>query len=264
MTTVALPTAVRAEEQYSLAKILSIWAIVALPMPVLAFVIAPALFPHINLAPGIVFWLMMIVGMFWQFVVSLSIVYTELGTLRWSAIRERTWLTMPRVPQTGQPKARLFWWLLPTLLFTGLVILGLGSSLESGVARLFPFLAAMPSPNLDQLVVPEFVGAWWLVGLALVSIALNYFLGEEFLFRGVLLPKMQGAFGKWDWVANAILFGFYHLHKPLAIPTIILSSLAYTWASRRFRSNWFAVVLHGFEGLFVLIPVLAVVTGAAF
>lgn len=113
-------------------------------------------------------------------------------------------------------------------------------------------------------MVPEFIGAWWLVPLVLVSCLFNYFLGEEFLFRGVLLPKMQGAFGKWDWVANAILFGFYHLHKPLGIPTIILSSLAYIWASRRFRSNWFAVILHGFEGLFVLILVLAVVTGAAF
>lgn len=107
MTTIALPTAERTEEQYSLAKILSIWAVVSLPMPVLAFVIAPALFPHINLHPGIVIWLMMIVGMFWQFVVSLSIVYTELGTLRWSAIRKRTWLTMPRDPPDRKTEGKV-------------------------------------------------------------------------------------------------------------------------------------------------------------
>ncbi len=141
---------------------------------------------------------------------------------------------------------------------------------------LLPFLSALPSIELEQLAVPEFIGGWWLVGLALVHIAFNYFLGEEFLFRGVLLPKMRGAFGKWDWVANAALFGkwdwvanaalfgLYHLHAPLRILKTMLTTLAYTWPSRRFRSNWFAIVLHGIEALFVLIPVLAVVTGAAF
>jgi uncharacterized protein len=32
-------------------------------------------------------------------------------------------------------------------------------------------------------------------------------LGEEFLFRGVLLPCMEGVFGRWSWVANGVLFG---------------------------------------------------------
>ena len=254
----------QSENQYSLAKILGIWAIVSLPMPVLAFVIAPALSPRVNLHPGIVIWLLLIGGMVWQFVVSLWIVYRELGTLRWSAIRERTWLNRPRDPNTGEPKAKLFLWLVPAFLFVALIELGIGDFLDSAVARLLPLLSALPSIELEQLAVPEFIGAWWLVGLALVSSAFNYFLGEEFLFRGVLLPKMRGAFGKWDWVANAALFGLYHLHAPLRIPKTMLTTLAYTWPSRRFRSNWFAIILHGIEALFILIPLLAVVTGAAF
>ena len=75
---------------------------------------------------------------------------------------------------------------------------------------------------------------------------------------------MRGVFGKWDWVANAALFGLFHLDSPLRIPKIMLSTLAYTWPSRRFRSNWFAIILHGVEGLFVIGAVLAVVTGLAF
>ena len=257
-------TTYQPESQYSLVKILGIWAIVSLPMPVLAFVIAPALSPRVNLHPAILTWLLIIGGMVWQFVVSLWIVYRELGTLRWSAIRERTWLNRPRDPNTGKPKAKLFWWLVPAFLFVALIELGIGGFLDSAVARLLPFLSALPSIELEQLAVPEFIGAWWLVGLALVHSAFNYFLGEEFLFRGVLLPKMRGAFGKWDWVANAALFGLYHLHVPLRILSTILTTLAYTWPSRRFRSNWFAIILHGIEALFVIVPVLAVVTGAAF
>jgi len=99
------------------------------------------------------------------------------------------------------------------------------------------------------------------MGVAILSSVFNYFLGEELLFRGILLPKMQGAFGKWDWVANAALFGLYHLHKPQNIIKVSVSALAYTWTSKRFRSIWFAIILHGVEMIIVFGAVYMVVTG---
>ena len=89
----------------------------------------------------------------------------------------------------------------------------------------------------------------------------NYLLGEELFFRGVLLPKMRGVFGRWDWVANAVLFGLYHLHQPWALPSIVLSNLAISWSARRFRSTWVAVIVHGAEGLVLLGVVLGVILG---
>ncbi|NLF64618.1 MAG: CPBP family intramembrane metalloprotease, partial [Chloroflexi bacterium] len=80
-------------------------------------------------------------------------------------------------------------------------------------------------------------------------------------FRGVLLPKMQGVFGRADWVANAALFGLYHLHKPWMWPSLIVGGLAMTWPARRFRSNWMAVVVHGGERLPALVLVPAVILG---
>ena len=90
------------------------------------------------------------------------------------------------------------------------------------------------------------------------------FLGEELLFRGILLPKMQGAFGKWDWVANAVLFALYHLHKPTLMLGLIFGSMAWSLPARYFRSIWFPVILHGIEGVFLLVLVFAVVSGLAF
>ena len=72
---------------------------------------------------------------------------------------------------------------------------------------------------------------------------------------------MQGVFGKFDWVANAALFSFYHLHKPWALPSLIVSNMAISWPARRFRSNWMAIVVHGAEGLFTLVMVLAILLG---
>jgi CAAX protease family protein len=104
-------------------------------------------------------------------------------------------------------------------------------------------------------------GQWWLLGIAVASTLFNHFLGEEFLFRGVLLPRMQGAFGKYDWLANAILFGLYHIHKPWGIPTNIVQTLAQTVPAKRFRSNWMSIAVHGTEGILMLVGVLAVILG---
>jgi hypothetical protein len=60
-------------KQYSLIKILAIWASVTAPMALLAWVVGPALIPHTSLHPGLVHWMLIVVGMMWQFVVSLAI-----------------------------------------------------------------------------------------------------------------------------------------------------------------------------------------------
>jgi uncharacterized protein len=251
------------KDQYAFRQILGIWALVALPMAVLAWVVAPAMIPYTPLHPGITYWLLVMVGMGWECVLSLVLIYRELGMLRWSAIRQRTWLQTPRDPRTDRPNNRLSWWVVPAVVFSALVSIGLARYLNAPMAWLFPGLQPPAFTDTSQLVTPEFMGQWWLLGIVLVSHTLNYFLGEEFLFRGVLLPKMHGVFGKYDWAANSVLFGFYHLHKPWMIPSILVSSFAYTWPPSRFRSNWLAVVVHGVEGLPTLVVVFAVILGLA-
>jgi hypothetical protein len=246
--------------QYSLGEILAIWAVVALPMAVLTWVVLPALMPYSSMAPGIVYWLLLIGGMVWQFVVALVIMYRELGTLRWDALRQRTWLQTPRDPRTGQPNPRLYWWVAPPLLYLGVVFV-LGGQLDAPWVRLVPALQAPPGLDVSNLISSQYHGQWWLLGIIVVSQIFNYFLGEAFLWHGVLLPRMRGVFGKYDWVANAVLFGFYHLHKPWALPSVIAANLAYSWPAARFRSNWMALIVHGVEGIPTLVIGLAVILG---
>jgi hypothetical protein len=52
----------------------------------LAFVVAPAIIPRTSLHRGLVHWMLMVVGMMWQFVVSLAVLRHELGGLHWSAV----------------------------------------------------------------------------------------------------------------------------------------------------------------------------------
>jgi membrane protease YdiL (CAAX protease family) len=253
------------EKQYSLIKILMIWALVALPMPILAFVVGPAIAPGDSWQAGTKIWALLIGGMIWQFVLSVGILFRELDTFTWSAIKARIWLIKPTNPKTGKASYKLFWWLIPAFAFYFLAEqTPFGTFVGELVLIPFPRLASLPPLDLQTMMGPEIVGKWWLMGMAVVSCIFNYFLGEELLFRGILLPKMRGVFGKGDWVANSVLFGLYHLHRPLFALGIIIGGIAWSLPSRRFRSIWFAIILHGLEGIFVLVGVFMAVSGLAF
>jgi CAAX protease family protein len=248
-------------DQYTLWQILGIWLAGATPMWILSWVVAPVLIPRSPLHPAMTYWLLMIMGMAWQFVLSLVIVYRELGTLRWNLVCKWTWLQVPRDQKTAQPNPKLFWWLVPAIVFYGLVGFGLARYLDAPVAWLFPNLHPAAYQDTNQLVALNLKGQWWLLEIAVTSSLFNHFLGEEFLFRGVLLPRMQGTFGKYDWLANAVLFGLYHMHEPWGIGTNIVQSVALSLPSKRFRSNWMAIAVHGTEGILMFVGILPVILG---
>lgn len=75
-------------KQYSVGKILGLWAIVTLPMFFIRFGLMPFLVPIVSFHPLIVFWMLMIVGMIWQFVLSVIILKKELGSLSWEKLKK--------------------------------------------------------------------------------------------------------------------------------------------------------------------------------
>lgn len=125
-----------------------------------------------------------------------------------------------------------------------------------------PLLKNLPQYDMSSLSVAQFKGAWWLLALFLVTAIFNYFLGEEFIYWGILLPKMKGVFGQWDWFFAGILFGFYHLHKPqIILSTALYFGFIFAFPSKLFQSNWMAVIIHGTEGILGLIMVLGAILG---
>ncbi|MCY7399727.1 MAG: CPBP family intramembrane metalloprotease [Nocardioides sp.] len=248
---------VRESAQYSLLTILAIWSSVAVPMGLLAFVAAPVLIAQSTMNPGLVYWMLMVVGMIWQFIVSLTVLRLELKTLRWSVLRTRLWVNRPRHPKTGQPGRAVWLWIVPALVANalgGLLALGLDVAWLNRLREVMdPRLIEPVYTTFAALDDPSLQGQWWILGLAMTSALFNYLLGEELLFRGVLLPRMAGVFGRWDWVANTVLFGLYHVHKIWYWPSLILGSLGFAWATKRFRSIWMAVIMHGLESFFLVI-----------
>ena len=134
-----------------------------MPMAVLAWVVGPAIIPHTSLHPCLVHWMLMVVGMMWQFVVSLVVLRHELGGLRWSTVKERIRLNLPRDPRTGRPRKVLFLWTVPAF---GANVLGeyLATRLDSAWTNWLPFLNEPSYTNIQGLADPKFQGQWWILG----------------------------------------------------------------------------------------------------
>lgn len=243
------------------AVILLIWLAAVAPMAVLAWVVAPRLMTPGDPLPGLVFWRMIVVGMAWQFVLSLVVLRLEGVPLRWADLRRRLWLTTPVNRLTGRPLPGAF------LLVPAFVVLGfvgdemvtawfqdtdLGHRLAEAVPR-FAFIEALDTPMAH--------GRWDLLALALVSSLFNYGLGEALLFHGVLLPRMEKAWGRWAWLGNGLLFTAYHVHKFWLLPGLLISCLCYSLPAQAFRSTWLAVLIHGLEGVVLIVAVVGVIVG---
>ncbi len=267
MGTTTQPAAV-ALPQYHLGQILAIWAAAALPMGVLGWWVAPALGQSAS-QPGIVRIAVLTAGLVWQFVLVVYLLYRETGRLSWATFSQHLWLNRPRSPQTGEGRNRLWWWLIPVVGLTAVYEMLAFGMVEKLWVGLFPFMAEPPGWSMNAAFAsPQFraglVGNWGVLALYVVSAVFNTVLGEELLFRGVLLPRMAGAFGKWDWVANGLLFGLYHLHQPWGILASALDGIfLFALPSRRFRSAWFGVIAHSGQSVLFTVLLLGLVLGLA-
>ncbi|MBE7433286.1 MAG: CPBP family intramembrane metalloprotease [Anaerolineales bacterium] len=256
------------KDQYTLWQILGIWLAGGAPMWLLSWVAYPTLSAGLPpLDAGLLRYKLLTVGLIWQFALAMIILYREEGNIRLGTISRRFWLNHPKSARSGETKKSLWWWIIPLILLVAFVEIGFRDTLVNLWTGIFPFFAEREGYDASAMFTPELraqmVGAWGLLGVLFVNALFNTFLGEEFLFRGVLLPKMEGVFGKWDWVANGVIFGFYHLHQPWGILSSVLTGWMYTFPARRFRTTWFSIILHSGQSVYLLFLILGLVLGLA-
>jgi uncharacterized protein len=244
-----------AVRQYSLARIIAVWAAAAVPMAALAWIVAPLVADRLEgpLALPRALLVLLTLGLIWQFVLVVVLVHRERGSLRWAVLKDALWLHSPRSPTTGRVGGRLWLVLVPALLiFTAEGFIPYPFSPATG----HDFAAFVGSEAGAAFMSGNWV--WFAIIVALS--VFNTVLGEELLFRGLLLPRMWGAFGRFDWVANGFLFALYHLHMPWVIPaTLVGDTFALSYPSRRYRSALIGIIVHSSQSVLVLVLLLTLV-----
>lgn len=245
----------RGISQLSRPGIAGVWASAALPMAALSWLAAPWLATrlvgtgHVPMVKAL--FVCLTVGLVWQFVLVVILVRWERRSLAWPVVREALWLHSPRSPRTGRVGGR-----------TWLVLVPL--TLAYALAGLIPTVAIPADRDLGALLGSAegagfLNGNWPWFALLLASMVFNTVLGEELLFRGCLLPRMSRAFGRFDWLANGILFGLYHLHVPWAIPGALLDAFLLAYPTKRYRSAWIGIAVHSSQTVLLAVLVLALV-----
>jgi uncharacterized protein len=238
--------------QYSRRAIFAIWAAAALPMAALAWIVAPAIADG-NGIESLVRPLIacLTIGLVWQFVLAVVLVGYEQRSLRWTRLREALWLRSPRNPKTGRVGGKT--WLIVVPIIVGLGIeemLSISAPLDRDFGELL-------SSDLGKAM---FDGSWGWFAVVVAMGIFNTVLGEELLFRGVLLPRMQGAFGDRDWLANGVLFATYHLHVPWVIPTsLLMDPFLIAYPAKRYRSALLGIAVHSAQTVVISLLLLSVV-----
>jgi membrane protease YdiL (CAAX protease family) len=161
-------------------------------------------------------------------------------------------------------------WTLAVLILTMAIYFGL-----SFTAR---WLASMPAFAPHPSFHPEFgpdstrahlpgelmgmplAGQWWIAVVFLVGWLLNIF-GEEFWFRGYILPRQELAFGRYAWVANGLMFGFNHLWQPWNLLLIVPGALVAAYVVQQRRNTWVLIVMHAIANLSLVVLVVLNVIG---
>jgi membrane protease YdiL (CAAX protease family) len=113
----------------------------------------------------------------------------------------------------------------------------------------------------DQGLYPSFMafeplgpGRYWILGAWLPFFVLNI-IGEEFIWRGVALPRQEVAFGERAWLVNGILWLLFHAAFPWQVLlTLVPITLILPYVVQRRRSTWAGVVIHaGFGAMGFLV-----------
>jgi membrane protease YdiL (CAAX protease family) len=98
--------------------------------------------------------------------------------------------------------------------------------------------AADVFPDINLVGNCPFVLLYFAIGLVFII------FGEEIYYRGYLLPSMRSAFGRWDWIANGVLFILKHIHQRWLYPGILVGGLFYAFAAGPLGSLPLAMAYH--------------------
>jgi membrane protease YdiL (CAAX protease family) len=110
------------------------------------------------------------------------------------------------------------------------------------IAQLLNTLLALLYQALN-FTAPTFVFGAPSPLLALIALAFNL-VGEEFWWRGYILPRQEAYFGRWAWLVHGTLWSFFHLFKWWALPGLLIICQIIPFLSQRVKNNWPAFILH--------------------
>jgi membrane protease YdiL (CAAX protease family) len=242
------------------------WLFFAIPALVLVIAVywgIPALV-SMGQPPFTAYMIALLVPLVIMLAASLVAYRMEGRPLTWTDLAERFRL---------RPMSRKEWlWI-----FVGFLAGGAGMTILAPVGRALVERGLLPLPDsipavlnpsvpltdlstFASLMGERAVGNWWLVVLAVVLLFFNI-VGEEFWWRGYILPRQELAHGRWTWLIHGTMWTLFHAFKYWDWLGLLPVSLLISYIAQRRRNTWPGIVIHLLVNSMILVPVLLVVLG---
>ncbi|MFA5848319.1 MAG: CPBP family intramembrane glutamic endopeptidase [Bacteroidales bacterium] len=206
-----------------------------IPAAILMYCLTKYLIPYLSDKTGqetILFWFIVAgLGIFLPLIITGILILKLEGF----SISKKTWNERLRFRKIT--KSDMIW------CFVGLVLVGIFSMLiMKGLELIIGKFDHSPSFMSFE---PLTNGRYWLLLVWLPYWILNI-LGEEFLWRGVMLPRQEVAFGKNAWLIHGFGWGLFHIAFGwqlllTLIPLIFIQS----YIVQRTKNSWIGVIMHG-------------------
>ena len=126
-----------------------------------------------------------------------------------------------------------------------------------------PFIDIRIPQNIESLKMQmgvDAIGNWALLVMTFITLILGI-LGEEFLWRGYVLPRQELYHGKNAWVVHGILWMFVHSFKWWQMIALLPGTLALSLVSQRLKNTSPAVIAHFITNFVGTIGLILIIIG---
>ena len=126
--------------------------------------------------------------------------------------------------------------------FIGFLTVALSSSL---ILKVLSYFAGEFDPSPPFMAFePLEKGRYWILAAWLPFWILNI-CGEEFLWRGVMFPRQEVAFGRYTWILHGFGWGLFHIAFGWALLLTLLPLIfIQSFIVQKTKNSWTGVILH--------------------
>jgi membrane protease YdiL (CAAX protease family) len=191
------------------------------------------------------------------FIISLIAFRMENPAYSWALFKERYRL--------NKIDKKTFIWIIGLSLFIliAYVSLTFTGKLLSTIPWLAPpsFFPAEINPN-KLMISGVFMdtplsGKWWIIPIYFLGWFLNIF-GEEFLWRGFILPRQEIMYGKYAWLIHGSIWTLWHIFWKWNLLIILPVAFSIPFVVQKTKNTWTGIIAHGIVNF---IPLIIIIIG---
>jgi len=169
--------------------------------------------------------------------------------------RATDWHTMRERFRLGRMDLRAWLWSAAAILVGPVVGFGLMRPvtdllIDQGIIPVPAWVPAFASPlaAVDATTaISDGVGGLrgnWAFFIAMLVVFCLNIIGEEFWWRGVVLPRQEKAFGRWTWIVHGSLWALFHVYKWWDLLNLLPITLALSFVCSKRRNTTLGIVVH--------------------